>query len=230
MQSTSALYKELLNGQHWKETKLQVNDVEYREDVLRSLTTDHQVFREEKPAVGGALSGELDAKLRLPSSRIPRMAELHPFVRLTDGTRTSEWIPKGVYWVDTRESDASNTVVTLHGYDAMMRAEDDYPDSALEWPATDIAVVREIAGAMGVEIDERTFALMTQGYLVQLPSGYSMREVLGYIAAMYGGNFILSDQGKLLLLPLNALPEESYYLVNMAGDFITFGGYRIRVR
>jgi hypothetical protein len=61
------------------------------------------------------------------------------------------------------------------------------------------------------------------------PFGYTMREMLGYIASAYGGNFIISDDRKLLLVPLGGLRSETYYLVTEGGNPITFGGDRILV-
>ena len=56
-----------------------------------------------------------------------------------------------------------------------------------------------------------------------------MREILGYIAAMYAGNFIMSDDGKLRLVRLNEIGIETHYLVDTAGYVLTFGGDRILV-
>ena len=62
-----------------------------------------------------------------------------------------------------------------------------------------------------------------------LPVGYSSREMLGFIAGAYGGNFIISDENQLLLIKLGDLPAETNYLIDAAGDAITFGGDRILV-
>jgi hypothetical protein len=56
-----------------------------------------------------------------------------------------------------------------------------------------------------------------------------MREVLGFIAAMYGGNWVITKEGKLSLITLAGLPEETNYLVTNFGNPITFGGDRILV-
>jgi hypothetical protein len=89
--------------------------------------------------------------------------------------------------------------------------------------------VNEIAYQMGVSVDARTTALMTNAYTIPLPTGYSYREVLGYIASMYVGCFIMSDEGKLRLVSLLELPHETNYLIDQIGNAITFGGDRILV-
>ena len=70
---------------------------------------------------------------------------------------------------------------------------------------------------------------MTEEYKFPLPVGYSSREVLGMIAASYGGNFVMSDAGELRLVMLNELPPETGLLINYSGDYIVFGEDRIKV-
>lgn len=259
MQETSALYKRLFSGPHRVETRVAIGDVGvlidgrgdsilfggtrilvarsgadagYDESILMSVATISQVFSNDKPEVGCCVSGEIDLEMLKPAGEIPRMAQVVPYIRLTDGVEYSEWIQKGVYYVDTRSNnndDSGVNVLTLHGYDAMMKAEQDYTGSALPWPNTDIHVVQDIARMMGVQVEPETLAILSMGYTVQLPVSYTCREVLGYIAAMYAGCFIMSDLGELKLIQLNGIPKETRYLVDNAGYAITFGGTRIKV-
>jgi hypothetical protein len=46
---------------------------------------------------------------------------------------------------------------------------------------------------------------------------------------MYVGSFIMTETGLLRLVSITELPEETNYLINNAGDAITFGGDRILV-
>ena len=259
MQETSALYRQIISGQHWFETSLAIGesgrliternevitfagtsilvsrsggDSGFGENWLINMSTRKSMFANGSPEVGCCISGEIDVKLLKPTGDIPRMAMLAPYVRAANGTAKSEWIQKGVYFIDTREASedaAGNTVLTIHGYDAMLKAEQPYSGALLNWPSTDIQVVRDIAAYMGVAVDARTVAIITHGYAVQLPTSYAMREVLGGIAAMYGGCFIMSDVGELRLVRINELPAETRYLIDNAGYAITFGGDRIRV-
>jgi hypothetical protein len=111
----------------------------------------------------------------------------------------------------------------------MLKAEQDYPESKLTWPARDMDVVREIAEFIGVPVDPRTDAIIIRNYFVQYPGEYSCREVLGYIAAMYAGCFVMSDAGELRLLTFYGIPKETRYLIAAAAQPITFGGVRILV-
>lgn len=206
-------------------------DSGFDESVLISVKTALRVFSEDTPTVGSCVSSEIDVALLQPAGDIPRAARLVPYTRLTDGVRNSEWLQQGVYFIDTRGSTGGEEwkKMTLHGYDAMLKAETDYPPSTLQWPAKDIDVVREIADSMGVAVDARTVAIMTRGYLINYPADYSNRETLGYIACMYAGCFVMSDLGELRLVQLNSIPPETRYLVTTDRQTITFGGVRILV-
>ena len=233
MYTVSALWATLIaTDGHYFITKVNINGVDYPQSKIISMSVDLRMFAESTPTIGGCLSGELSLKMLKPSESIPRMAEIIPYVCVSDGTQTSEWIPQGHYFIDTRETtknDDDLPILTISAFDAMLKTEADYPDTTHEWPMTDIDVVREIATAIGVDVDDRTVDLMTNGYQIGLPAGYSMREVLGNIAAMYGGNFVCNYDGDLLLTTVNGIPPETNYLVDAVGDAITFGGDRILV-
>ena len=51
-----------------------------------------------------------------------------------------------------------------------------------------------------------------------------------FIAVAHGGNWTITREDKLLLVPLvGSMPPETNYLVTEDGDAITFGGDRILV-
>lgn len=232
MQSTSALYQTIISGDHWFETRLIIDGVgTYGETDLFAMSTTHEMFH-NSPTIGSAVAGEITVKMVYPQDvTIPAMAKLLPQVRACNATQQSEWISQGVYYIDTRErtvTDYGESVLELHGYDAMLKAEQMY-NGRITGDSTDIQMVNEIAYQMSVSVDSRTTALMTAAYTIPLPTGYSYREVLGYIASMYVGCFIITDEGKLRLVSITELPPETNYLIDEQGDAITFGGDRILV-
>lgn len=259
MQRTSNLYQDLLAHEHTVETRLAIGepgvlitklgnaitfggvrilvgksgaDTGYAESMLMSVEISGNVFNKKTPVVGGCISSEIDVLMRNPTGQIPRQARMVPYVRLTDGSRYSEWVQKGVYYIDTREvaKDLSGLErLHIHGYDSMLKTEDDYPSSNLDWPARDIDVVKEIADHIDVDVHADTIALINKGYKVQYPGEYSCREVLGFIASMYAGNFVMSYSGELRLITLNGIPKETRYLISEMNRPITFGGVRILV-
>lgn len=242
MQAVSDLFKELQEGDYRMETRLSINgaapDDSYGEDILISMTTSRKVFQQELPTVGGCIAGEITIEMREPPEAIPRQAKLIPYVRLwsLDGTRCSEWVQKGVFYIDTRKKKEDTTGIikySIQGYDDILKTEQEYTGSALEWPAHDEDVVWEIAKHIGVKIDIRTLDIITNEYQVDDVTGYTYREVLGYIAAMYGGNFIMSDEGLLLLVAMGDVSAddnvETNYLIDEVGNILTVGGDRILV-
>lgn len=259
MQKTSALFQELLSTNHRIETRLAIGetgvlitkegdsitfggvsiltgssgaDGGYDETLLMSMETDSRVFSEDTPSVGDCISSQIDVEMLKPFDEIPTRARMVPYIRLTDGVRYTEWIQKGVFYIDTRtkkEDGSDIEKIVIRGYDDMLKAEQDYPSSTLSWPARDIDVVREIAAFLGVSVDARTIPIINRGYRINYPAGYSCRDTLGYIAAMYAGSFVMSDLGELRLITIHGIPKETRYLVESTGSVITFGGVRILV-
>lgn len=233
MYSVSLLYRQIIVAEpHWFEWKVAINGNDVEQSGLTDVSTAYLMFSESQPAVGGCLAGELSVSLLNPAFTIPRMALVEPYIRVTNGTQTSEWIPQGKFYIDTRETtnnDDDLPILSLHCYDAMLKAEADYPSTTHDWPYADTEVVQEIATTLGVGVDDRTWDLMTQNYQILLPAGYSMREVLSNIAGMYAANWIMNYDGELLLVAVNGIPPETNYLIDSIGDAITFGGDRILV-
>ena len=129
MQTVSELYNEIIvHPNHWFETALvigelgglTIDDAAYRENTIFSLRTSHRLFKDDYPTVGSAVAGEIDVEMVDPAISIPKMAKVRPYVRATDGARYSEWLPRGVFYVDTREVTRNSNgldVLTIHGYD-----------------------------------------------------------------------------------------------------------------
>lgn len=229
MQPVSALYRQLLLAPGtYKEHRVVIAGTTYGQSQIISLRTSANLFAENTMGVGGAVAKEIDLILRAPGT-IPRMAQMIPAYRLVNGEQQSEWIQKGVFWIDTRSTDDLTGALTIHGYDAMLRAEQVWePEQSLEFPMTMQAAVEEIARLMGITIDPRT--VLSTAYTIDYPANnYTLRDVLRYIAAAHAGNFIITDMGQLRLVTFREIPPETHYLVEENGDAITFGGDRILV-
>ncbi|MBQ9345734.1 MAG: hypothetical protein IJT94_00145 [Oscillibacter sp.] len=240
MQQTSETYKALLqSGNARKEYKVVIsgqggtNAEDYFRDRICYLTTRGGIFAMDRPGIGGTVVREIDLKIWNPGT-IPYGAELRPYVRLTDGETSSEWLQKGLFFIDTR--DERPGVVIIHGYCSMLKGEQPFMQSGDQgvWPRRDRDIVAQAAQKMGVTVDPATTRIVTRGYSIGYPgygqAGRTVQEVLGYIAAMYAGNFIMSDTGTLLLLKLQDLDNTAAsLLINEDGQYITLGGVRICV-
>lgn len=176
-----------------------------QEGQLFSVTITGGLFATQSFTIGSCVSREIEVRFLLGEAVIPRMAKIQPEVRLVnDNGDVSEWIPKGTFWLDTRELDRTTGIMTIRGYDAMLKGESLYivpGEDVGEWPKTMADVADEIADMMGLTIDART--TLNQTYEMQLPTDYTMRELLGYIAVANCGNWVITDEGKLRLIRVN---------------------------
>lgn len=218
MHKTSQIYEEILKAPHRVETALRIGGEDtvrpcqeitgtvYGEGVIVSITEKADLLNREAPGIGYFISRKIEVEMLEQPQRIGIMGRIVPFCRLVneENGKTSEWIPKGVFYVDTRkktmvESDAAT--VTFTCYDAALKAQEDYDGGNMTWPSLDVAVVANIAKLIGVECDNTNIG---KGFSIIKPENKTCGEVLGAIAALYGGNFTIDDCGVLRLLPLKS--------------------------
>ena len=229
MQTTSDLYKQLLRTPGCrKEIAVEIAGETYGENRVIMLNPTPRLFRNNKMEVGSAVAADLQFSLHHPGD-IPVGAQIIPKYRLRVGDRVSEWVQKGVYYIYTREPNAKEDTLFITAFDAMVRGDKVWePDQALEFPMTMRRAVEVIAALMGVEVDN--LESISTEYTIDYPANdWTQRNILQFIAAAHGGNFSMTDLGRLRLVLLNDLPEETNYLVDSYGSAITFGGVRILV-
>lgn len=240
MQTVSELYREIVRHDAYRVvTMAEIDGIEYGEHGIEifdkggliSARVSGGLFAENKPCIGSCVSRQVDIVVQIPAEfeiTISRMAKIRLYSRVRLGEQESEWIPKGVFYIDTRRPDEASGTLTIHGYDAILLhggetylAEGDVG----AWPRSADVVVNDLADRFGLELDERT--VIDPSVLVPFPNDWTCRELLGFIGAAHAGNWTVTDVGKLRLVPLWSVPEETHYLVDQNGDPITFGGHRI---
>lgn len=234
MHTVSDLWQQMLaDPAHAVEAKLKIAGVEYGEDqiVRNSLMVYGGLY--STFGIGNCCARQIDFEI-YPQGTIPRQAKIEVYMRLRLSEQVSEWIPKGVFFFSTRKTDRVTGVLSVHGYDAMLKAEQTWLDSSYDaetWPMPVWTAVNDIAARMGVAVDSRTQlnAAFPMQYPVDDEGDMTMREALGRIAVANAGNWIITDDGKLLLVGLNSMPKETNHLVTETGSAITFGGVRILV-
>lgn len=234
MHTVSDLWQQMLaDPAHAVEAKLKIAGVEYGEDkiVRSSLMVYGGLY--STFGIGNCCARQIEFEI-YPQGTIPRQAKIEVYMRLRLGEQVSEWIPKGVFFFSTRKTDRITGVLSVHGYDAMLKAEETWLDSSYDaktWPMPAATAVADIAARMGVEVDSRTVldAAFPMQYPVDDKGDMTMREALGRIAVANAGNWTITDEGKLLLVGLNSMPAETHYLITETGRAITFGGVRILV-
>lgn len=242
MRQTSALYKTLLaDPGHIKQSRLIIGGVVYDESQIVTLSTNEALFAEDTLSVGGAIAREIDFAAFLDDS-VPRRAQIIHEVRLITSTQASEWLRKGVYYISTRSKDPLTGVTTVHGFDAMMAAEQEWKPAQTDiFPMSMKEAVEKTAAILHLALDPRNVYKTGEDYKVGYPvadgnaseeeqvKGLSIRQVWRWIAGAMGGNFIINDLGELRLVPVNDATATAY-LANENGDAVTFGGDAILLR
>lgn len=227
MQNTSDLWKSLINTGK-VEFKAVINGLEYTYADIAKATISLNLFGQSF-SLGNACSATLDMTFK-PAGVIPTMAKIECYVRYNDGLDTifvvdeqgnkiqtvdgyfltsqypsvSEWLPFGVFYLDTRSIDRWGWM-HITAYDAMLMAEVEYWDEAGQYPLAMSSAVGYICSQLGWQQDSRN---TYSDYTIDYPAGvYTMREVLKFIATANGGNFIIAPDGKLRLVKITTPVE-----------------------
>lgn len=221
MQTVPAKWNDILAGDYQVDFKAVISGKTYTYGEIKSARITKSMM--DKLTIGQATSAMLDMVFE-PDGAIPTAAEIRCYIRLKDyGDVATDWLPFGTFYIDTRSTDAYGWM-TITAYDAMLKAEQDYIDNSGTYPMAMSAAVNYICGKMGVELDSRS---QIAPYTVDSPTEvYTMREVLCGIAAASGGNFVITEEGKLRLIRL-ASPTNSDDVPVMScdilGDTVTIG-------
>lgn len=184
---------------HIGELLVTIDGKQYAAQDIVSCEIERNLL-ENTAEVGNATAAVLTLEIS-QGEAIPKRAKVVVQYRLMLDDARTDYIPKGTYWINTREKDGRYLKLTC--YDAMLMAQQDYLGNvtADDWPQQETACVTEIAQRIGVEIDPRTQIGTGDNHQVSMPVGRTMREVLEQIAAANGGNWCITPAGKLLLVP-----------------------------
>lgn len=200
MQNVTALWNTLFNADHKTEYRYDINGVSYyAEDRKGDPIINKPLI--DKPAIGRVCTGSTQITV-YPKADIPKAALVNAYCRLVspDGNTVSEWIPQGKYYVSSR---SGTSPLKLECKDYMIRAGVTYQDKTAfeEWPQYMNDVLDEICSIMDVELDSRTE--INAGYTIDYPNEDTLvSEILAKIAIANGGNWIMTEAGKLRLIRL----------------------------
>lgn len=210
-----------------------VGSEEYDDTRIVDFSIENSLSLTDGFQIGTAIPSKLTIKLRT-NEVIPPNARIVPYLSLSmrgmtwlqaqypwqdmdmswtgDGT---DWLPLGEFFVDGRER--INDVWVLRCYDKLVFADVAYI-SSLTYPATQRAVFNEICNRLGWTYDSSV--VINPTYHIQAgPAGYSMRQVLQYIAAANSASVYVDKAGTIKFKRFTATEEPVFEMTT--AEYVT---------
>jgi hypothetical protein len=191
--------------------KADINGAEYGKDKIVSLDIENSLSPYDDFTIGAAVISKMIIKIRAPDA-IEQNARIVPYISLSlAGMRWDEavypwedadftwlgggldWLPLGEFFIDKRER--VNNVWVYTCYDKLTFANAPYI-SSLTYPATQQAVWDEICTRLGYTYDSSV--QINPSYMIPVaPTGYSYRQVMGYIAGANSASVFVGKDGTI---------------------------------
>ncbi|MDN8590810.1 hypothetical protein Q0V21_18810 [Paenibacillus sp. 11B] len=201
--------------------KALVGSEEYDSSRIVDFSIENSLSLTDGFQIGTAIPSKLTIKLRT-NEIIPANARIVPYLSLSLAGLTwleaqypwqdmnitwtgsgTDWLPLGEFFVDDREK--INDVWTYTCYDKLVMADVAYV-SSLTYPTTQRAVFNEICNRLGWTYDSSV--VINPSYQVQAgPAGYTMRQVLAYIASANSASIFIDKAGTLKFKRFTAAEE-----------------------
>ena len=163
--------------------------------------------------------GTVIANAKVETSALPATVRKGSACTLYFGVN-GEYAPQGVLTVKKIEKSGERLSVTLE--DNMAKTEKGY-FSSLAYPSTTLKMLSEIATKCGVAFNASGLTAVT---IKDKPEGYTCREIIGYIAGLYGKFAVCDRTGKIAFKWFDTtvqLSENCYDTPTVATDDITVG-------
>ena len=205
MQSRSNTWKQIIkNGPFRCESVAVIDGTTYAS--ISAPVIERGLFPEAL-SIGNCVSASLQLTIR-SDNEIAQSSNIQIKNRIVSEEEDlySEYLPAGTFWISRRSFDVVNKLTTLTCYDAMLKTNASYPiGNSASWPKSQQAVVQEIAGLIGVEIDPRT-VISTTAPEIEKPTIYTIQNILSFIGISNLGNWIITKENKLRLVPVVSAP------------------------
>ena len=127
---------------------------------------------------------------------MPQVSLENKEITIYEGVKVSneiKYIKLGTFTVSKQTSNGEYT--SYEAYDKMYKADMPY-SSDLVFPSTDKAILTEICGKLGISLATN---IVTAHTVSDKPQGYTMREIIGYMAMLQGCNAVINTDGNLEL-------------------------------
>ena len=220
MHNTSTTYNSIYAGNHAVLYKLSINGVTY--NASKIIMSRNKTVRAllDSLTIGKAVIGYGNFDV-VDQGNIPTMASVNLFAYLQNPAgQVSEDIPKGQFFISKRKYDV-NGIVTLNVYDGMRKACQVFLPEGSTWSSTttptllNLLAQKMFGTGYANYIDSATKTYITNhsknvDYVpIMGTNGTTVKQMLEYIALLYGGNFAMTDDGKLKLYRLKDMASAS---------------------
>jgi len=176
------------------DVKILMNGTEYNSNKVVEFELYESIVEGEDYTIGAAVPTRLDLTIRTEDI-FPSNAEIKPYIKLYGDGASSEWMPLGIFYIDSRKY--INDVWEFVCYDKLMLANQPW-ETSLMLPNTMDNVMDEICTILDVEL---VSGLLIHSYNVPLTTQeFTIRQVIGYIAACHASNAKINKDGKLAFI------------------------------
>ena len=176
----------LLNARYY--SKYLVDGKEYNQ-TLNEFKYSNIINPNNSISIGNTCSSSVTFSIYNPEITLENKD-----ITIFEGVKSNsgiEYVQIGIFTVTKEESNGEYTKYTA--YDKMYKAEKGY-FSELTYPSTDKAILEEICTKLGIQL---ATSITNTHTITDKPQGYTMREMIGYMAMLQGGNAAINSDGNL---------------------------------
>ena len=179
---------------------------------IKNITVNGGSNSEDDFSIGSAVSQYVEITMELPGFQV----EGHEFELKIgmDVDGVPEYVPMGYFTAE--KPDSNEDQITFTAYDRMIKMETPFFMELKGDVETDtVSILEEISTITGVPVITDGLAAIP----MDVPKGYTCREVLSYIAQMYGGFAVCNRSGQIEIRSY----QDSEYTVPTSRYWGSFG-------
>lgn len=150
---------------------------------IRSISISEAVCDSDTMMPGCACSAQANVKIKYQSGvgYAGQQMTIERGIELEDGT--IDYVLLGTFWITDPSSSDDYKTVDIVAQDAMVKLGGAY-NCNLSFPTTAATLIRDVVSKAGLTLTSTT--TLPEVTIKERPEGYSLREILGYLAGLCG--------------------------------------------
>lgn len=175
----------------------------YDTDTVVEFEIGDNLIAGDEFVLGAVISSTLTFSIVTPDVILVDKA-IVPYVKLNGASGWTEWVPLGVFWIDSKKL-KSNNVCILTCFDRLIETQKVYVPT-VTFPALTGDILTDMCTQIGVGIHVDTTAMIAaNNYSIDSapPIDMSLRDMLSNLSVMYGCCVRIDKQGKLCFIPFS---------------------------